>query len=188
VLNIHFSCGISRGAGGRARLPRLCIGTGGRCAPSFAAAACPHPHGMRRGRRTASAAPGLPFSHHWCAGFGRLRVRCAHTRCRRRHAPRAALTALAWGVGGSPPPWQKGRPGVGACEVSSVFWFTIGVLLFEGGGDHREAPEPGRAPRFREVRGPAEPQPHGASPASEAPQARSIRNVLFDEQRCEESP
>ncbi len=84
---------------------------------------------MRLGRRTAT----VPFSHHWCAGFGRLRVRKLTLVAAVANAPRAALTAFAWGVGGSPPPWQKGRPGVGACEVSSVFWFTMAVLRFKDG-------------------------------------------------------
>ena len=60
--------------------------------------------------------------------FGRLRVRCAHTRDRRRPTPPATLAGLAWSSGrGRPSPWQRGGPAT-ALRVSSVSWSPRPVL------------------------------------------------------------
>ena len=115
------------------------------------------------GGRVAPAAPGLPLIHTCGAGFGLLRVRCAHTRDRRRPAPRAALArSLGVQAEGGLHPGSGGGPS-SALQVSSVFRSTevildpVFILI-------SIAPQPCHAPAALLPRGTraAPRQPHGS--------------------------
>jgi hypothetical protein len=129
-----LSCDISRQEG-NAHACRDC---------ASAQEAAVRPHSRRRLAPSWRDAPGQAHGHgfagppllpHVLPGT-RLPALLRRPGARLRSRPTAARLIrpggrAAWGVGGSPPPWQKGRPGVGAVKVSSIFWFTMVVLVFK---------------------------------------------------------